>query len=202
MKNTMSNHIREAAFPADSEALKAVIREYVAWLDMDLSYRGFEQEMEQFDGLFTLPSGLFLVAQSGHEIAGCVGLLRHTDSTAEVKRLYVRPAFRGLNLGEKLIASLVQRARRLGYGRLILDAVPQTRVAQQLYQAIGFQEIPPYYANPVSGTKFFALSLATSPCGAEILWASTGRTAMLPQSTSASPLSTSCKPHATIPRPI
>ena len=165
-------HIREASFPADSQNLKTVIHEYIAWLDMDLSYRGFAQEMDAFDGLFTLPSGLFLMAVSGQEIAGCVGLLRHDAGTAEVKRLYVRPGFRGQQLGEKLITALVDRARQLGYARLLLDAVPQTVVAQQLYRAMGFEETAPYYPNPVPGTNFFALSLAardgTKPAAAEL----------------------------------
>lgn len=103
---------------------------------------------------------------SGQGIAGCVGLLRHDAGTAEVKRLYVRPGFRGQQLGEKLVTTLMARARQLGYARLILDAVPQTAVAQHLYRAMGFEEIGPYYPNPVPGTKFFALSLA-APKGAE-----------------------------------
>ncbi|MES2951977.1 MAG: GNAT family N-acetyltransferase [Pseudomonadota bacterium] len=154
--------IRQTTFPADSARLKETIREYITWLDMDLSYRGFDQEMAAFDDLFTLPSGLFLVAeQEGGEIAGCIGLLRHDSATAEVKRLYVRPAFRGLQLGEQLVNALTARASQLGYVRLVLDAVPQTVVAQKLYHAIGFQETAPYYANPVPGTRFFALDLTT-----------------------------------------
>lgn len=152
-----------AVFPDDSCALKAIISEYVAWLDMDLSYRGFAQEMDSFDQLFTLPSGFFLMAKAGGEIAGCVGLLRHTPDTAEVKRLYVRPDYRGAQLGEKLMAGLVERAIGLGYQRLILDAVPQTHFAQRLYRSLGFEEIDPYYAKPVSGTRFFGLTLATEP---------------------------------------
>ena len=153
-------HIRTATFPADSEALQSAIREYVTWLDMDLSYRGFAEEMASFDARFTLPNGLFLIADSAQTIAGCVGLLQHANATAEVKRLYVRPGFRGQRLGEKLIGVLIERARQLGVRRLILDAVPQTTVAQQLYERLGFQETAPYYANPVPGTRFFALSLA------------------------------------------
>jgi len=155
--------IRAASFPADREALQSVIREYVAWLDMDLSYRGFAEEMASFDERFTLPSGLFLIADSAQTIAGCVGLLQHGKHTAEVKRLYVRPAFRGQRLGEKLIVALIERARQLGVRRLILDAVPQTTVAQQLYERLGFQETAPYYAKPVPGTRFFALMLTAEP---------------------------------------
>lgn len=151
--------IREAVFPEDSEPLKSVIHEYIRWLDMDLSYRGFAQEMGNFDAIFTLPGGLFLIAQVNGEIAGCVGLLRHTEGTAEVKRLYVRPPFRGHQLGHQLITALIGRAQAIGCRQLVLDAVAQTTIAQQLYQAMGFQETEPYYANPVPGTKFFKLSL-------------------------------------------
>lgn len=160
--------LREAAFPADSQGLKAVIREYVAWLDMDLSYRGFEQEMADFDGIFTQPAGMFFIAEAGTAVAGCAGLLRHSDDVAEVKRLYVRPPFRGHGLGAQLVGSITAKARSLGFKTLILDAVPQTVVAQQLYVSLGFVEIAPYYDNPVPGTKFFALSLdnaVTHPVG-------------------------------------
>jgi carbonic anhydrase len=148
-----------AVFPDDGNELRQVIGEYIAWLDMDLSYRGFADEMASFDRLFTLPSGLFLIARQAGQIAGCVGLLRHDETTAEVKRLYVRPAFRGRQLGEALIHRLIAQARQLGFRRLILDAVPQTTVAQLLYERLGFAEIAPYYANPVAGTRFFSLSL-------------------------------------------
>lgn len=152
-------NITQAIFPADTHILKSMIREYVAWLDMDLSYRGFEQEMDRFEALFTLPGGLFLIAREQGREAGCVGLKRHDAQTAEVKRLYVRPAFRGQELGRRLMTELVLRARRLGFERLILDAVPQTVVAQQLYEAMGFTETAPYYPNPVPGTRFFELRL-------------------------------------------
>ncbi|RIX40977.1 MAG: GNAT family N-acetyltransferase [Rhodocyclales bacterium GT-UBC] len=148
-----------AIFLDDSNELRQVIGEYIAWLDMDLSYRGFADEMAGFDRLFTLPSGLFLIAREAGQIAGCVGLLRHDKATAEVKRLYVRPAFRGRQLGEALIHRLIAQARQLGFRRLILDAVPQTTVAQVLYERLGFTEIAPYYPNPVTGTRFFSLPL-------------------------------------------
>ncbi|MCC8396294.1 GNAT family N-acetyltransferase [Paraburkholderia sp. MMS20-SJTR3] len=151
--------IREAVFPTDTAPLVALIREYVRWLDMDLSYRGFEAEMAAFEATYTLPSGMFFVADAGGELAGCVGLLRHTDETAEVKRLYVREAFRGLSLGEKLVASVIGKARELGYARLVLDSVPQTLFAQRIYERAGFVDTAPYYENPVAGTRFLALEL-------------------------------------------
>jgi putative acetyltransferase len=151
--------IRDAVFPADTAALVAIIREYVQWLDMDLSYRGFEHEMQTFEQTYMLPSGLFFVAEADGDIAGCVGLLRHSNEVAEVKRLYVRPAYRGLSLGEKLIASVIGKASTLGYAKLVLDSVPQTAFAQRLYERVGFTETAAYYANPVAGTRFLELTL-------------------------------------------
>jgi len=156
-------HIREAAFPGDTERLVAIIREYVRWLDMDLSYRGFEEEMQAFEQTFTLPSGMFFIAEADSEpdgeLAGCAGLLRHSRTVAEMKRLYVRPAYRGLALGEKLVESVIDRARSLGYAKLVLDSVPQTAFAQRLYERLGFVETAAYYPNPVAGTRFLELVL-------------------------------------------
>ncbi|MBC8748028.1 GNAT family N-acetyltransferase [Paraburkholderia podalyriae] len=151
--------VREAVFPADTHNLVALIREYVRWLDMDLSYRGFDAEMDAFEQVYTLPSGMFFVADAGGELAGCAGLLRHTAGTAEIKRLYVREAFRGMSLGEALIASVIRKAKTLGFSTLVLDSVPQTRFAQRIYERSGFVEIAPYYENPVEGTRFLGLDL-------------------------------------------
>ena len=151
--------IREATFPSDTAPLVAIVRAYVRWLDMDLSYRGFEQEMQSFEQTYTLPSGMFLIAEVPTEIAGCVGLLRHSDEVAEVKRLYVRPAYRGSALGEKLMHALIDKAKSLGFAKLVLDSVPQTAFAQMLYERLGFAETSPYYANPVPGTRFLELVL-------------------------------------------
>ncbi|CAD6546527.1 GNAT family N-acetyltransferase [Paraburkholderia sabiae] len=151
--------IREAAFPGDTEALVAIVREYVRWLDMDLSYRGFEEEMQSFEQTYTLPSGMFFIAEVNGEVAGCGGLLRHSDDVAEVKRVYVRPAYRGLALGEKIMTRVIDKAKSLGFAKLVLDSVPQTAFAQKLYERMGFTETAPYYANPVPGTRFLELVL-------------------------------------------
>jgi len=152
-------YIREAVFPGDTARLVEIVREYVKWLDMDLSYRGFEEEMQSFEKNYTLPSGMFFVAEGDGEFAGCGGLLRHSDEVAEVKRLYVRPAYRGLALGEKLMEAVIDKAKSLGYAKLVLDSVPQTAFAQRLYERLGFTETVAYYANPVPGTRFLELVL-------------------------------------------
>lgn len=152
--------IREALLPTDTQRLKALISEYVAWLDMDLSYRGFDAEMANFETLYTLPSGTFFLAEDAGRAVGCAGLLSHGPQVAELKRVFVQPALRGKHLGERLVGAVAQRARELGFRRLMLDAVPQTVHAQRLYLRMGFTPTPPYYADPVPGTKFFELALA------------------------------------------
>ena len=155
--------IREASLPADSARLQRVIREYVAWLGMDLSYRGFEAEMADFDRTYTLPGGTFFLAQCGAETAGCAGLLRHDGAVAELKRVFVRPAFRGRDLGRRLVEAVIGKARALGFERLILDAVPPTTHAQRLYARMGFEEKAPFYDGAVPGTRFLALTLRPLP---------------------------------------
>jgi len=155
--------LRLAVFPTDTAPLLALIREYMAWLAVDLCGRGLDKELPRFETLFSPPTGLFVLAHVGDQLAGCAGLLVHHGRTAEVKRVYVRPAHRGLNLGMNLGDRLVQRlmalAPTLDVNHLILDAVAPTTHAQGLYRRMGFTETPPYYANPEPGTRFFEYRL-------------------------------------------
>lgn len=151
--------IRKAHFPSDQAALVALIREYAAWLNIDMSFQDFDNEMAQIDSKYTLPHGMLWVAQEADKLVGCVGF-KHLDSaSAEVKRLYVQPAFRGKQLGEQLMQVVVNTTRQLGYQRLVLDTVPQTVAAQALYLRMGFMRIAPYYTGPTLATDFFELSL-------------------------------------------
>lgn len=152
-------HIREAQFPSDQEQLVALIREYAAWLNIDMSFQNFDAEMAQIDAQYSLPKGLLWVAQSDDKLVGCVGLKHLDPATAEVKRLYVQPVFRGQQLGDKLMDTVVAKAHQLGYRRLVLDTVPQTVAAQGIYLRMGFKPIPPYYSGPTLATDFFELVL-------------------------------------------
>jgi putative acetyltransferase len=151
--------IRQAHFPADTQAIVSLVREYAAWLGIDMSFQNFEQEMAQIEGIYSLPKGLFWVVQEGEKLVGCVGFKHLDATTAEVKRLYVQPAFRGHKLGEQLMQTLTQAARQLGYQRLVLDTVPQTVFAQSIYQRMGFTPIAQYYEGPTLATQFFELPL-------------------------------------------
>jgi putative acetyltransferase len=158
-------HIREAQFPSDQAALVALIREYAAWLNIDMSFQDFDNEMAQIDSKYSMPNGMLWVAQEAETLIGCVGF-KHLDSaTAEVKRLYVQPAFRGQQLGDKLMQIVVDTTRQLGYQRLVLDTVPQTVAAQALYLRMGFKPIAPYYTGPTLATDFFELRILSEKHG-------------------------------------
>lgn len=152
--------IRAADFSRDLAQVRALIEEYVAWLDCDLSFQDFDHEMRNLDTVYGAPNGAFLVAESDGLVAGCVGLKRFAPGTAEMKRLYVGPAFRGQDAGRALIAAIIELAREQGYQRILLDAAPKTEAAQRLYQAAGFTEIAPYYDSPLAGTRYFELYLS------------------------------------------
>lgn len=155
-------HIREAQFPSDQKAVVAIIREYAAWLDIDMGFQNFDEEMAHIDSKYRLPSGSLWVVQNGENLVGCIGFRHLDDGAAEVKRLYVQPAFRGQQLGGKLLRTVIDTTRRLGYQRLVLDTVPQTAASHGLYQRFGFQQIAPYYNGPTLATHFFGLSLLPS----------------------------------------
>lgn len=151
--------IREALLPGDRDRLLEAIRDYLAWLDTDLSHRGLDAEMAAFDTRFTLPSGLFFLAETDGQVAGCAGFFCHPGNVAEVKRLFVRPPYRGNRLGEALMLAVIDRARAIGLSRLVLDVVPRTGFATALYERMGFGERGAFYEGAVPGTRFFELVL-------------------------------------------
>jgi GNAT superfamily N-acetyltransferase len=151
--------IRDVIFPKDSEELRALILEYADWLDIDLSYQNFEGEMASLEALFSLPNGQYTFAIVQSQVAGGVGFRRLDEHTAEVKRLYVRRQYQGNGLGRRLMDNLLVKLKGLGYTRVVLDAVPPTKKAHELYELMGFREIEPYFFNPTPDTKFYAFDL-------------------------------------------
>ena len=147
--------IVSAQFPADAARVRALIEEYVDWLALDLAFQGLAHELDHLDTVYGAPDGFVLLATVDGEAAGCVACKRYGEGVGEVKRLYVRPAFRGRGLGFQLLDSLLQRARRNGTQCVLLDAVPQTIDAQRMYLRMGFQEVPTYYASPLAGTRYY-----------------------------------------------
>jgi GNAT superfamily N-acetyltransferase len=140
---------------ADAEALRALFREYAAWLGAQGWFVDLEAE------LAALPGGydVVLVASEGDERTGCVALKRLPDRACEMKRLYVRPAVRGSGAGRALAEASIARARDLGYATMRLDTLPSMDAARALYLSLGFRPIERYNDNPIPGVLFFELTL-------------------------------------------
>ncbi len=139
---------------------RELIREYSASLGIDLGFQNFEQEMAEFPAHYTRPDGRVLVAVEGGEAVGVVGLRRFSGRICELKRMYVRPEFRGKGIGRKLAKRAIKEARDIGYARMRLDTLSRLKEAISLYASLGFYEIPPYRVNPHKGVVYMELDLS------------------------------------------
>ena len=140
---------------------RELFEEYAAWLGISLCFQNFDKELMELPGEYAPPSGRLLLAFDGKRLAGCVALRKIGEGTCEMKRLFVRLEFRGKGLGRMLTESIVGEARQIGYERMRLDTLPDKMDrAISMYHSLGFQEIGPYYHNPVAGATFMELTLA------------------------------------------
>jgi putative acetyltransferase len=153
--------IREARTKNLLSSARDLIMEYSASLGLDLSFQNFEQEMAEFPLHYTRPDGRILVAVEGGEAVGVVGLRRFSGSICELKRMYVRPGFRGRGIGRLLAARAIEEARAIGYARMRLDTLSRLKEAVSLYDSLGFEVIGPYRANPNKGVIYMELDLGS-----------------------------------------
>ena len=139
---------------------REIFREYESWLGLDLCFQGFEQELKDLPGRYAAPNGRLFLARADDDIAGAVALRPLEPGICEMKRLFVREAFRGMGIGQSLIDHLITEARAIGYTAMRLDTYPpKMGKAVRLYESYGFREIPPYYDNPTDGVLYMELKL-------------------------------------------
>ncbi len=146
------------------ETVRDIFREYAATLGVDLAFQDFEAELASLPGDYAAPRGHLLLAQVDGAIAGCCAL-RPLDAAdypnaSEMKRLYVRKAFRGFGLGRELAEAMLDQARRAGYACVLLDTLDGMESARALYTDLGFEEIPPYYHNPIAGSRYLKVDIS------------------------------------------
>jgi len=145
------------------EAAREILREYAGSLAIDLCFQNFERELAALPGEYAPPAGQLLLAFVGDALAGCGGLRTLADAdhanACEMKRLYVRPAFRRFGLGRVLAEALIDEARRAGYSVMLLDTLDEMEAARELYAALGFEETAPYYFNPIPGAHYLKVDL-------------------------------------------
>ena len=155
--------LRPAQFPEDLQTVRALFLDYQSELGIDLCFQGFDAELAELPGAYAPPAGTLLLACVDGEPAGCCAMrpLFNTDhlNACEMKRLFVRPAFRGFGLGRMLVERILSDGQLAGYTTMLLDTLSDMETARALYQEMGFVEVAPYYHNPIPGAHYLKVAL-------------------------------------------
>jgi len=156
---TLSLTVLQATTLDHWENTRELFKEYASSLGVDLCFQDFERELKELPGDYSEPEGCILLAFRESALVGCVALRPLSSEICEMKRMYVRPAFRGLGIGRILAEHIVTEASKRGYKKMRLDSLPTMREAQALYRSLGFREIDAYHPNPIVGAVFMELEL-------------------------------------------
>lgn len=153
--------IIEAKSAKEIEEVRKLFLEYAAWLDFSLCFQGFDKELAGLPEKYSPPDGRLYLAISGGKYAGCIGLRKFGEGICEMKRLYVRPEFRGLGIGNALIEKIITDSKAIGYKKMRLDTIKEKMgKAVEIYMKNGFVEIEAYYENPYPHTLYMELDLS------------------------------------------
>jgi putative acetyltransferase len=145
---------------AQIDQARELFLEYAESLGFSLCFQNFDKELAGLPGDYAPPAGRLLLAEYEGQLAGCIALHKLEDGVCEMKRLYLRPPFRGKGLGRILVERIIAEARQIGYQRMRLDTVePVMKDAVAMYRKFGFREIDPYCANPIAGALYMELPL-------------------------------------------
>jgi putative acetyltransferase len=159
----MSFTITQAQSAEDLESIQTLFQAYATGLGLDISFQNFDHELANLPGKYAPPKGALLLAKSttSGEAIGCIGLRPlDMESTCEMKRLYVSPAGRGTGVGRALAEAIIVDAKRLGYGRMVLDTLGSMTTPLKLYRGLRLKDIEPYYHNPLADVVYLELKLS------------------------------------------
>jgi putative acetyltransferase len=136
-------------------AAAGLFKEYAAWLNIDLGFQHFEKELNELKSMYALPDGGIILCKNENEFIGCVGVRRIDDTTAELKRMYIKDAYQNKGLGKTLLDAALAMAKKCGYESIRLDTLNTMISAMNFYKKNGFIETPPYYNNPIDTAVYF-----------------------------------------------
>ncbi len=151
--------IKEVCTPNEWNMFRTLLEAYARSLDFSLEFQNFSAEIANLSRVYCRPNGVAIVALENTEAVGCVAYRQLAPKICEIKRLFIRPAYRQRGVARQLILTLMTIAKNDGYHVMRLDTVPSMTAAIHLYLALGFKDIPPYYSNPVAGARFMEITL-------------------------------------------
>jgi putative acetyltransferase len=155
----MTIRIAEARWPDDRSIVEGLFREYMSSLTEDISFQNPDDELAGLPGKYARPGGVVLIAWDGTQAAGAIACRMFEPGVCEMKRLYVRPVFRGRGIARDLANELIEDARERGYRTMLLDTLVSMQSARVLYRDLGFRPVESYYDNPLPGVMYMALEL-------------------------------------------
>jgi ribosomal protein S18 acetylase RimI-like enzyme len=145
------------------KAAAALFKEYAEWLNIDLGFQHFEEELLELHKMYAPPFGGIILCKEGMGWLGCIAIRKQADGIAELKRMYVRPAFQGAGIGKALLQEALKLAKKYKYEKIRLDTLNNMLPAIRLYEKNGFYQIPAYYHNPQATALFFEKDLLNFP---------------------------------------